>query len=173
MEGGRELHYGFYIGMARKEAHTTALLESFLVCLLLFFCVDLWSICWIFCSSSSSLDVQMLTLTFEVILSEIIRFSIYTSGNRGVRRMSVLVSFHLVGIKDSYLKLLREERVYLILYITEHQQGETRQELEAKPTEEHSLQSQSQDHILLSFWKAWVYLTSSSSIHSRLPSQFK
>lgn len=55
--------------------------------------------------------------------------------------MSVLVSFHLVVIKDSYLILPGEKRVYLILYITVHQQGETRQELEAKPTEEHSLQS--------------------------------
>lgn len=93
----------------------------------------------------------MLTLTFEVILSEIIKFSIYTSGNRGVRKMSVLVSFHLDVTKDSYLRLLGEKRVYLILHITVHQQGETRQELEAKPTEEHSSQTQSQDHIYLSF----------------------
>lgn len=59
----------------------------------------------------------MLTLTFEGILSEIIMFSIYTSGNRGVRRMSVLVSFYLGVIKDSYLRLLGEKRVYLILFI--------------------------------------------------------
>lgn len=52
----------------------------------------------------------MLTLTFEVILSEIIKFSIYTSGNRGVRRMIVLVSFHLIVTKDSYLRLLGGEK---------------------------------------------------------------
>lgn len=42
MEGGRELHYEFYIGMAWKEAHITALLGSFLVYLLFAFLL-----CWL------------------------------------------------------------------------------------------------------------------------------